>query len=511
MLNYIQHANLMAGTPKIKYSETFKMLYDLTYVFILLGLIQHCISEFIAVNYYPVIVDFFAIILFSISYILKITKKISQKFAGSFIIYALFLNICILDNYYVRVNNSSTFNYFLFSIFILAILIVIIGLIVDMKHVLIMGVLSIIRLSIFAYYFDNPLLWSVFVNINVIFVGVIFSFYLIMRKMKADSLEKNKNEQAVYNQNIEFNKLLRFKDDMLNMILHDIKNPMNLIIAAGNDSTITKTEIAESGKQVLLIAENILDISKMKESKMRLNLACVPFNNVVYDALNEVDYLLKQKKLLIINGFSENYMIRIDENLMKRLMVNLLTNAIKSSKMNDYIEIRFILHEGMLRVEVIDNGKGISPEFISKIFDKFYQEEINDSIYNRSVGLGLTFCKLVVDTHKGKIGAESELDKGTTIWFEFPLEINPVSKLHDSTVLPSEEVVNFNRTDKKTLLIYKKKLAILDIYQTGEMYKMLYTCNSDGSESLINWKDQIINASMTGDIENFEKLRKISS
>jgi len=244
---------------------------------------------------------------------------------------------------------------------------------------------------------------------------------------------------------------------------------------------------------------------------MRLNLVCVNFNNIVCDALNEVDYLLKQKKILIIKAFSENCLIRIDENLMKRLMVNLLTNAIKSSKVNDYIEIRLKLQEGMLRVEVIDNGKGIAPEFISKMFDKFYQEDINDSVYNRSVGLGLTFCKLVVDTHKGKIGADSVLDKGTTIWFEFPLEINTVSMLHDSIAHQAEEVGNFNRNEKKTLLIYKKKLAILDIYQTGEMYKMLYTCNNSGSQDLINWKDQIINASMTGNVENYEKLRKISS
>jgi len=510
MLNYILNTNAKAGMPKIKYYETYKVAYNLTLGFIILGLIIHCISAYHSNNYFPALIDCITLVLFTISYILKISNVITQKSAYSFLLYAMLLNVCISDIYIQRVEVSSTLTYFLYSFLFVLILNILIGLLVDIKHILIMGSISIVRIWCFTFYIDNPLLWSVFISIHVIFVGLIIGLCLIMKTMKDNMLEYHAENQTLLNQNIELNKLMGFKDDMLNMILHDIKNPINLILAAGNDNTIKKSEIAESGKRILLIAENILDISKMKESKMKLNLENVNFNNVVYDALAEVDYLLKQKKILVIRGFSDNPVLRIDENLIKRLMVNLLTNAIKSSKVNEHIEIKLLKEDGILRVEVIDKGIGISPEFINKVFDKFYQEKINDSIYNRSVGLGLTFCKLVVDTHNGKIGAESVLNNGTTMWFEFPMVLNSV-KMIEKTCESTDEIIEFNTDESKFLLFYKKKLAILDIYQTGEMYRMLYTYKCGESKQLIHWKDEIINASLTGNIEIYEKLRKIGS
>jgi signal transduction histidine kinase len=325
--------------------------------------------------------------------------------------------------------------------------------------------------------------------------------------MNNNALEYDRLEKTITSQNNKLKNLLLFKDDTLNMIMHDIRNPINRILSSGKDLTLTKEEISESGKKILLLAENILDINKLRESKMVLNLGYVNITAIINEAIQEVDYLLKIKNIAVIKNISSNAKIRLDENLIKRLITNLLINAIKFSKVNGSIEIVLIPKKESLRIEIIDKGKGIAPEFINKIFDKFYQENTNISDYQYSTGLGLTFCKLVMESHGGEIGVDSILDMGTTIWLEFP-EVPKAEIMNEQNIETlKSEVVEYNAEERNFLIYYKKKLKTLEIYQTGEMYKLLYSYKCGGSTNLLNWKNEIINASITGNVTNYNLLK----
>jgi signal transduction histidine kinase len=491
-----------------KYFKTNIFTYYLILGLISLALVDHSISSYLLKNYFPVLVDSITLIIYAFSYLLRIKKKISSKIVDIIIVYGMVINICTLDVYYISQKAQTLSTNFLYSLLFMIVLIAISSLIVNFKHVVIIGLISIIRIWCFSFYVNDPSIWSVFISINLVYLGVAVSLYFIVKTMNNNALEYQRQESTITSQNNELKDLLLFKDDMLHMILHDIRNPINRILASGKDISLTREEISESGKKILLMAENILDIYKLRESKMVLNPEYVNINELVNEAVLEVDYLLELKKINIIKNISTNAIIRLDENLIKRLMVNILTNAIKFSKVNSSIEIRLIPIKESIRIEVIDNGKGIAPEFINKIFDKFYHEKTNNSDYHYSTGLGLTFCKLVMESHGGKIGVNSVSDKGTTIWFEFP-DVTKVEIMNEQKIMTvKSETIEYNAEERKCLSHYKKKLNTMEIYQTGEMYKLLYSYKCGSSSRLLHWKNEVINASITGNVENFNLLKE---
>jgi len=197
-------------------------------------------------------------------------------------------------------------------------------------------------------------------------------------------------------------------------------------------------------------------------------------------------------------------------NIMERVIVNLLTNAIKYSKMKSRIIISVKLKKEKIRVEVIDEGEGIPSESIDSIFNKYYQQNARYLGFLNSTGIGLTFCKLVIETHGGTIGAISKLNIGSTIWFELPV-------LSENEVMFKEVIQDFSRKntekidDEKILVQYKMKIANLEIYQTGEIFNILKSTPYEQSPGFLKWKEEIITTSMTGNIEYFNDLKKITS
>ena len=109
-----------------------------------------------------------------------------------------------------------------------------------------------------------------------------------------------------------------------------------------------------------------------------------------------------------------------DAELIHRVLVNLVTNAVKFTHAGGEVKISVTREASAVRVAVADDGAGIPPEHHGKIFDKFSQVEGENK--KLGAGLGLTFCKLAVEAHGGRIGVESEVGKGSTFWFTLPSE-----------------------------------------------------------------------------------------
>ena len=108
-----------------------------------------------------------------------------------------------------------------------------------------------------------------------------------------------------------------------------------------------------------------------------------------------------------------------DAPLIRRVLNNLLGNALKFTPDGGSIVIRISLEGGLAHIEVSDTGPGIPSEMHERIFEKFGQVEGEKAALG--TGLGLTFCRLAVEAHGGRIGVRSELGKGSIFWFELPL------------------------------------------------------------------------------------------
>jgi len=111
--------------------------------------------------------------------------------------------------------------------------------------------------------------------------------------------------------------------------------------------------------------------------------------------------------------------VTADVGLIRRVLQNLLSNALKHTPAGGNVRVVVIPSPGEVRVEVIDSGPGIESRYHQQIFEKFSQLE--DGNNNMGTGLGLTFCKLAVEAHGGRIGVESEVGKGSTFWWALPL------------------------------------------------------------------------------------------
>lgn len=207
------------------------------------------------------------------------------------------------------------------------------------------------------------------------------------------------------------------------MIIHDLKGPTSELIA---NLDMLGTYISdEIGGEILLTASNsadellemiqdILDVSKMEEGELKINPVKIDIVKLVKSKAAKVQGLaMRANKTLIFNSALETYETEGDEDIVGRVLWNLISNANNHTSSGGAIKITINLEDEKLKISVSDDGTGISQESLDHIFDKFYQsEKLASNKY--SSGLGLTFCKMAVEAHGWRIGVESEYGKGTT-------------------------------------------------------------------------------------------------
>lgn len=227
-------------------------------------------------------------------------------------------------------------------------------------------------------------------------------------------------------------KLEKLKDDLSQMIVHDLKNPLSIILLSleiiakeKNMADAQKETIQQahrSGIHMLSMIQNLLDISKMEEGKFQLKKEAIELGALVQDVEEQFRRSgLAAERTFVTKVDKGLPTLEADTDLITRVMQNLLGNAMKYTARNGRIEIRVAKKTAdEVLVSVGDDGLGIPSEFQSRIFEKFEQVETKTKNHRTGSGLGLTFCKLAIEAHKGRIWVESEAGKGSTFTFALP-------------------------------------------------------------------------------------------
>ena len=258
-----------------------------------------------------------------------------------------------------------------------------------------------------------------------------------------------------------------FKQGVSRMIVHDLKNPLAVILSIAENP-----EIKNAGNQMLNLVMNILEVQKFENAQMHLNLQNSDFQILAQNVYTDFQLLFYKKSINFKNEIKKQTILNVDIELIERVLINLLTNATKFTPANGEIKItgkeEMLGKNNFFKVEVSDTGIGIPPEFLDKIFDKFIQAEGKKSENVRSTGLGLTFCKLAVEAHGGKIGVKSELGKGTTIYFYLPL-----IEICESKIIPG--IVE--NTEKNKFSFTKEEIEKLKIMITTDNFIQLVKLN----------------------------------
>ena len=244
-------------------------------------------------------------------------------------------------------------------------------------------------------------------------------------------LELRRQKLALQQSYDKLRELEELRDSLVHMIVHDMRSPLAGILGyleltkSANLPTKPAAWVGKALSTTRTLMEMIsilLDVSKMEEGKMILDISTVDMQAMVNETIEMVEPLQEQR-LLIATSPGEIESLACDAQMIRRVLQNLIGNAIKfTNKETGVITVSIVNASAKtLRVSVEDNGRGIPPEYCEQVFDKFCQVEARKEGQGRSTGLGLTFCKLAVEAHGGRIGLESDMDKGSTFWFELPI------------------------------------------------------------------------------------------
>ncbi|HEY3298701.1 MAG TPA: HAMP domain-containing sensor histidine kinase, partial [Armatimonadota bacterium] len=210
-------------------------------------------------------------------------------------------------------------------------------------------------------------------------------------------------------------KLEESKDSLTDMIVHDLRTPLTSMIGSLatmqqgglgelNPAMSEMVDISRQGAEHLLeMVNDILDISRMESGNMILDIHPLKVNAVIESAVRNIRQLAFEKNIdLRVEELPEEMEVNGDEEKLRRVLINLLGNAVKFTPSGGAISVGAKEDHKSVVFTVADTGTGIPEEFRDRIFDKYGQVDTRQSRRTKSSGLGLTFCKLAVDAHHGR-------------------------------------------------------------------------------------------------------------
>jgi signal transduction histidine kinase len=228
----------------------------------------------------------------------------------------------------------------------------------------------------------------------------------------------------------------RVKDDLTHMLVHDLKSPISAVMGlldhsmemlasdSGTQGIGELLSLARSESQHLLtLAANILDVRRMKEGHMPFEPYWLDnLTTLAHQALRDVSGGPRERNFsFLVRPEAER--IHADPALLRRILANLFGNAVKHTRRNGYIDFRAWKEDDGFILSVRDDGEGIPEADQTRIFNAF--EQSRHTVHDRyDTGMGLTFCKMAVEKHGGRIWVESKPGQGSTFLFTLPVSID---------------------------------------------------------------------------------------
>ncbi len=332
--------------------------------------------------------------------------------------------------------------------------------------------------------------------------------------LKNEEISAKAGELRMINKKLE--ELSKFKDSMQSFLVHDLKNPLNTIIniEEGSLSEPQTGMIRQSGRQMLNLVLNLLDIGKYENKVMKIAVTAVSLTRIINKAYSDVKFLAAQKSIVLKITYLSDVIIIADPDIIERVFVNLFTNAIKYSAPGGTITLSAEPREqGMLQVIVQDQGTGIDKEALPYIFEMFAPVAGKRSGYSYSTGIGLAFCKMAVEAHAGKIGVDSLQGNGSSFWFTLSLAesqegLQPIPQSF-STGLGKLPELSFSYEEKILLFPHCDKLKKAGIHQISDVKDIIRSIQT-GSENIDSWKSMLLVALSDCNEKKFHYLINIS-
>ncbi len=380
---------------------------------------------------------------------------------------------------------------------------------------------TVMSSDIFDDYFDtlNRVRFVALVVVLLILISAILAIILIYYRRNQKRIHELADARAVAV------KASNAKTEFLSSMSHDMRTPMNAVIGLTNIAIqhIDEKErvqycleqVSVSAKHLLSLVNDVLDISKIESGKMQLSVRAASLKSVVDDLVALSQSMLKEKKqkfdVFIHQIIAED--VYCDDTRLYQILMNIVSNAFKytpeggtihidinqeaSDKGEDYVRTCF---------RVMDNGIGMSPEFVEKIFNKFEREQ-NDLVRGSiGTGLGMAISKKLADLMEGELTVESTLNEGSV--FQLSVDFKIAEKFEIDEALPDWNVlvVDDDVLLCRTAALNLKELGVKAewVTESAEAVALIEKRREEGKEFdfvLLDWN--------MPDMDGVETIRKI--
>ncbi|WP_152285654.1 hybrid sensor histidine kinase/response regulator transcription factor [Flavicella marina] len=306
-----------------------------------------------------------------------------------------------------------------------------------------------LKIKILQPWWNTTIARLLYVLLIVVVVFGVVNYRLQYIRLEHD-LELEQFEKDKVNE-ISAAKLRYFSD-----ISHEIKTPLTLIsgpVSILSEKFRKQTDIyghlemiQRQTRKIIQLVNQVHDFQKSDANALKLNKSHFYFKDLIDEVSKDFElHVINHQKKLEIQKPEHAIYVFADYDKIEKVLTNLLSNSFKFTEPDDTVTIRYYQEGNKLCVAIEDTGKGIEPEDLPHVFDRFYHSRKKNSFGVGGSGIGLAFSKRLVEMHYGNIVAESEFEKGTIISFQLPIVIEGYSEVQiekEKEVLATEREYN---------------------------------------------------------------------
>jgi signal transduction histidine kinase len=258
---------------------------------------------------------------------------------------------------------------------------------------------------------------------------------------KRDELERvneqlNETNRELNEANAKLRELSEMKEEFLALTTHDLRSPLTVI--SGVISFFTSGRLGElspeqknmvsmmerNTQSLIELVNDLLDASKLESGTIRLEIASIDLRGVLDELRETMEPLAKEKEIELVETLPADLPpVQADRAKLRRIILNLLSNALKFTRKGGRVEVRVEREESQVRISVSDTGVGIAPEDVARLFDKYEQARSRATRGEKGTGLGLYITRQLLELHGSEIKVESEVGKGSTFSFTLPIKV----------------------------------------------------------------------------------------
>jgi len=221
----------------------------------------------------------------------------------------------------------------------------------------------------------------------------------------------------------------QLRRELLSNVSHDLRTPLTMIEGysemmrdlPGENTPENAQVILDEAHRLTLLVNDLLDLSRLEEKKISLNIETVDLSEMLREIVQRYQKYVQSLQLELICEVDSNLFIECDSKRIQQVIYNFINNAIQYSGAGKTIEIRCKAVLGKVHFAIQDHGQGIEKEHLDSIWERYYKIDREHVRSSSGSGIGLSICKQILELHQVKYGVQSEVEKGTMFWFEFPI------------------------------------------------------------------------------------------